>query len=121
MLPKRTFYLFVHFDAGITGTAALGEDGTGGSETVGVLVKNDRPLILDELALPEDPVNLSPSTSATIKSDTRAVEFPAKRSTSLPGIVMRDLAGDMMQDMGLRNPVGQSCAEPGWDAAQVAE
>jgi hypothetical protein len=34
---------------------------------------------------------------------------------------MRDLARDMVQDVSLRDTMGHSCAEPGRDAAQVAE
>lgn len=53
------------------------------------------------LALPEHPVNLSPSTSPAIKLDAKAFKLFAQRVTSFPSIVMRDLARDVVQDVGL--------------------
>jgi hypothetical protein len=40
---------------------------------------------------------------------------------SLPCIVVRDLAGNVVQDMSFCNTVGECCTQPGWDAAQVTE
>lgn len=47
-MDSLTSNLLVNLDAGITG-AVVREDWSGRSETVGILVKDDRAFILDEL------------------------------------------------------------------------
>lgn len=53
--------------------------------------------------------------------DTRLSEALAEGIRGLPSIVVRDLAGDVVDDMGLRDAVGGVRANPSRDGATIAE
>jgi hypothetical protein len=73
------------------------------------------------LACSEYSVNLSPTPSFAVELDARAFERLAQCITSLPGIVMGNLARNVVQNVSLRDTVGHSCTKPGRDATKIAE
>jgi len=96
-------HLIVSFDTGITGSA-IGQDKTDFCKTVCVFIETTA-LILDELALPKLPVHMGQSSSAAIEVDTRELKSLVQGFAGLPCVVMRDLAGDVVQDVGFRDRV----------------
>jgi len=93
----------------------------GGSKTVCVLVEDDVALILDELALFVDTVNLGPSSVASLELDTGKSETSPQSIAGFPGMVMRDLAVDMVGDVGLRDTVRARGSDPGHDRSKVTK
>lgn len=68
MTWRKDLKLFscIDLNTGVT-CAVVGKDGTGSREAISVLVEEDITFILNELALPEDTVHLSPAARPTIK------------------------------------------------------
>jgi len=73
------------------------------------------------LALLEDTINLSPPRVTSLKFDTSACEASPQRIGGFPGIVMGDLAVDMMGDVSLRNTMGAGGSDPGHDRTKVTK
>jgi hypothetical protein len=88
---------------------------------MGVLEEDNITLILNELALLVDTVDLSPSTRATLVLHSLLSEELLESSRSFPSIVVRNLAGDVVKDVSLRDTVGSVCTEPSHDWAKVTK
>jgi len=86
-----------------------------------VLVENDVTLILDELALLIDTVNLGPSRVTSLQLDTGTSETSPQSIGGFPGMVMRDLAVDMVGNVSLRDTVCAGGGDPGHDRSKVAK
>jgi len=99
----------------------VGDQWPSGSETVCILIENDVTLIFDELAQLVDTVNLTPSRVASLKVDTGTSEKSPQSIGGFPGMVMRDLAMDMVGNVSLRNAVCASGSNPGHNGSEVAE
>lgn len=75
----------VDLDTRVAGVV-LGKDGARGRETLGVLVKEDLAVVLDELALPEDAVHLGPAAGTAFELDTSLGETLAESIGSFPSV-----------------------------------
>jgi len=111
----------IDLDTRVAGVTVAALRGTGGSDTASVLVEQDVALVLNELALLEDAVNLTPATRSALELDTSLIENLAKSSGSLPSMVVRDLAGDVVGDVGFRDTVGRVGTDPSHDLAAVTK
>ena len=111
-----------------------------GSETVCVLVENDVTFILNELfweyqrkgqrdeqreskylALLVYTVNLSPSRVASLQLDAGTSETSPQSITGFPGMVVRDLAVDMVSDVSLGDTVCAGGSNPGHYGSEVTK
>jgi len=106
-----------------TRVAGIGVDDQwpSGSETACVLVENNVALIFDELALLVNTVNLSPPSVASLKLDTGTSETGPQGIAGFPGIVMGDLAMDVVSDVSLGNTMCAGGSNPGHNGSEVAK
>jgi len=106
-----------------TRVAGIGVDDqwSGGSVTVCILVKNDVTLILDELALPIDAVNLSPSRVTSLQLDAGTSKTGSQSIAGFPGMVVGNLAVNVVGDMSLRDTVRAGGGDPGHGGSEVTE
>ena len=56
-----------------------------------------------------------------MKVDSRLSESGSQSIAGLPGIVMRNLAADMVEDVGFGDTVGNSGTDPSSDRAKITE
>lgn len=128
----------VDLDTGVTG-AMVGEGGARHGEAIRVLVEQDIALVLDEPAGLEDAVHLSPSARTTLELDAGLGETRTKRISGLPSkikksvkrdrlqgndnlrMVVRNLAGDVVENVSLGDTVSGSGTNPTHDAAEIAK
>ena len=73
------------------------------------------------LALLVDTVNLTPSGVASLQLDAGTSETSSQGVCGFPGMVMRDLAVDMVGNVGLRDAVGAGGSDPGHDGSEVTK
>lgn len=73
------------------------------------------------LALLVDTVNLGPSSVASLQLDTGPSETSPQSISGFPGMVMRDLAVDVVGNMSLRDTVGAGSSNPGHDGSKVTK
>ena len=73
------------------------------------------------LALLVDTVNLTPSGITSLQLDAGMSEAGPQGVGSFPGMVMRDLAVDMVGNVSLRDPVGAGGGDPGHDRSEVTK
>lgn len=64
--------------------AVVRVDGARGGKAVRVLVEQNVTLVLNELALPEDTIHLSPATRAAVQADAGLGKTSTKGVSSLP-------------------------------------
>lgn len=76
---------------------------------------------LADLALLVDTVDLCPSGIASLQLDASASESGPQRIGGFPSVVMRDLAVDVVGNVGLRDTVGAGGCDPGHDRSEVTE
>jgi len=89
-------------------------------ETVRVLEEHNVTFILNKLAFLEDAVDFCPASGATVELEAPSGEHLLEGCTGLPGIVVGDLARDVVEDVGLGDAVGGVCTEPAPQGAEVA-
>jgi hypothetical protein len=68
-----------------------------------------------DLALLENPVNFLPSTGSALELQTSLLQALAKSVRSLPSVIVRDFAGDVMENVGLGDTVGSMSTNPTHD------
>ena len=73
------------------------------------------------LALLVDTVNLGPPRVTSLQLDTGTSETGPQSIGGFPGMVMRDLAVDMVGDVSLRDAVGTGGSDPGHERSKVAK
>ena len=95
--------------------------GTRRSEALCVLVKHNLALVFDELALLVHAVQLAPAAWRTLEDETGALETLAEGRARFPGVVMRDLARDVVEDVGLGDTVGRACTDPAEERTGTTE
>jgi hypothetical protein len=74
-----------------------------------------------DLALLENPVNFPPSSRGTLELETCLLKTRAKSIGSFPSVVVRDFAGDVVKDMGLRDAVGSMSTKPTHNRATATQ
>ena len=80
---KSENFLLLHLDTRVAG-CRLGEGGLHLGKAIGVLEEDNVSLVLDELALPENAVNLGPAAGTTIHGDSSRSKFLLQSSTCFP-------------------------------------
>ena len=90
-------------------------------ETERVLVEEDVALVLDKLALLEHTVDLGPASGAAAEVDAVLGKALAERIGRLPGMIVGDLARDVVENVRLRDAVRRKGTEPAHHAAEVTE
>jgi hypothetical protein len=98
-------------------TAVLFEDWAHGSNATSVLVEDNIALILDELALPEDTDDFTPSTRSRLSLQTSRGKASAEGISGFPSIIVRDLAANVVQDVSLGDSVRRRSANHAPDLA----
>ena len=73
------------------------------------------------LALFINPIHLTPSRILPLQLDTRFPQFHPQRICSFPGMVVRDLAMNVMRYMGLRDSMGESSCQPSHHRTQIPQ
>lgn len=73
------------------------------------------------LALLEYTIHFNPSTGCTLKVNTVLCELGTQGSSRLPCIVMRDFAGDVVENVCLRDAMSKRGSNPGSEAAKIAQ
>lgn len=85
-----------------------------------VLVETDFTLIFDELALADNPQSLAPSTGVALDEDSVPSQALVDSITGLPGVVVGDLAADVVGDVSLGDTVSGGGADPSGNLADDA-
>ena len=135
---KELVILLPDVNTRVTG-AGVDDKRSGGGEALCVLVEDDVALILDELflhsqqrgrsirkekkylALLVDTVNLTPSGIASMQLDAGACETSPQGVGGFPGMIMRDLAVNVVGNVSLRDAMGAGGSDPGHDGSEVTK
>lgn len=96
------------------------EDWHASGLALSVLVEADFTFVLDELALADDPQSLAPSTGVALNEYSIPSQALVDSVASLPGVVVGDLAADVVGDVGLGDTVSGGGADPAGDLADDA-
>lgn len=110
----------VDLDARVAGTV-IGEHSARARETIRILVEDNIAVILDELALAEAAIHRRPAARSAVELDAGLSKTLAEGISSLPRVIVRDLAVDVVQDMGLGDAVRGRGTDPAHEAAEVAK
>jgi hypothetical protein len=66
-------------------------------------------------------INFGPPRMASLQLEAGASKTSPQGIGGFPGMVMRDLAVDMVGNVGLRDAMGTSGSDPGHDGSEVAK
>ena len=129
----------MNVDTRVTGVG-VSDQWPSSSETECVLVEDDVTLILDKLfrwfqyqerratserftnlALLVDTIDFGPSGIASLKFDAGTSKTSPQGIGGVPGMVMRDLAVNVVGNVSLRYTMCASCSDPGHDGTKVTK
>lgn len=111
---------FIDLHTRVTCIAVI-ELGSASGQSVGVLVKDDITVILNELAFLEHPVHLPPPTRGTLQHEASLFQALAERSGSFPSVIVWYLATHVMQDMGFRDAMSGVGSYPSHDRTAITK